>query len=228
MPQHFFASQLNKNFRASVYVSPILLIIFIFITSGCTFATVRSIDEDKESKRGFVANQYIDEIWDGQFSETIHAQAIEFSALMALLDADENAAIAAHGHRSGTGAYSFITSGQARVLEVNTESRIGMMTLDIAPFDGQVDASMAIGPVIRGRDTSLRDAVGFIQYNNFTNQTEFAQISDALKDRVLNTVINEIDLSTIVGKTINFYGTFMWSTRDDIEIVPVSIEVVES
>ncbi|MBZ0308420.1 MAG: DUF2291 domain-containing protein, partial [Anaerolineae bacterium] len=105
---------------------------------------------------------------------------------------------------------------------------IGFMTLDIAPFDGAPDAAMAIGPVIRGRDTSLRDAVGFIQYNAFTNQTEFAQISDAMKDRILNTVISEIDLTTIQGKTISFYGTFMLNDVNDLEIVPVMVEVQES
>ncbi len=227
MPQLFFAQSLNKKVSVNIYSSLLILTILMFTTSSCAFATIRSIDEDKEAKRGFVATQYVDEIWDGQFTETIHAQAVEFSELMTLLQADESAAIAAHGSRSGTGSYSFMTYGQAQVLEVQTESRIGFMTLDIAPFDGEADASMAIGPVIRGRDTSLRDAVGFIQYNNFTNQTEFAQISDALKDRVLNTVLNEVDLNTITGKTINFYGTFMWSDPSDVEIVPVSIEVVD-
>jgi predicted lipoprotein len=121
-----------------------------------------------------------------------------------------------------------MTFGEARVVVVNTESRIGMMTLDFAPYDGEIDASMAIGPVIRGRDTSLRDAVGFIQFNDFTNQTEFAQVSDALKDRILATVLSELDLENIAGRTISFYGTFMFSDRNDLEIVPVTVEVNES
>jgi predicted lipoprotein len=230
MSSLFFASNLNKKSRMNIYSRFAIMIALMVIMSSCEFkvATIRSIDEDEEAKRGFVPTDYVQQIWDGQFMETILARSVEFTELMGLIAADEDATIAAHGSRSGTGSYSFVTHGQAQVLEVNTESRIGFMTLDMAPFDGQADALMAIGPVIRGRDVSLLDAVGFIQFNDFTNQTEFAGIADALKERVLTTVVSQLDLNTIVGQTINFYGTFTWSDPNKIEIVPVSIEVVES
>ncbi|NJL94362.1 MAG: DUF2291 domain-containing protein [Anaerolineae bacterium] len=200
----------------------------LITTAGCNIATVRSLEEDEEAKKGFVVTEYVDQIWEGAYRSAITERAVAFEALMALIDADENAAIAAHGSRSGSGAFSFVTQGEARVLEVNTESRIGFMTLDVAPYDGNADASMAIGPVIRGRDTSLRDAVGFINFNDFTNQTEFAQVSDAMKTRVLETVLGAIDLETIQGQTIRFYGTFMLSDRNNLEIVPVTLEVIDS
>lgn len=223
----FFRTDLNKKTSLNKYSTIIIVCIVLLTTLSCSIATIRSLEEDEEAKKGFVATEYVDEIWDEQFIPTVLEQAVEFKALLALLDADADATIAAHGSRSGTGAYSFMTFGEAQVLEVNTQSRIGMMTIDIAPYDGVADASMAIGPVIRGRDTSLRDAVGFIQFNDFTNQTEFAQISDAMKDRILATVINQIDLENLGGKTISFYGTFMFSDRNDLEIVPVSLEVNE-
>ncbi len=201
--------------------------VIIMTTVSCQIATIRSLEEDEEAKRGFVAADYVADIWEDPYLSTIHENAIEFTEILSQIDANENKAIEDHGNRSGTGAYSFITFGEAKVLETQTESRIGFMTLDFAPYDGQADASMAIGPVIRGRDTSPRDAVGFIQFNDFTNQTEFAQITDAIKDRLLEGVISQIDLETIQGKTINFYGTFMLSNRDDIEIVPISLEVQE-
>ncbi len=228
MDTPFFRTGMNKKTSLNKYSSIVIVCIVLLTTLSCSIATIRSLEEDEEAKKGFVATEYVDEIWDEQLIPTVLEQAVEFKALLALLDADEDATIAAHGSRSGAGACSFMTFGEAQVLEVNTQSRIGMMmTLDIAPYDGVADASMAIGPVIRGRDTSLRDAVGFIQFNDFTNQTEFAQISDAMKDRILATVINQIDLENLGGKTISFYGTFMFSDRNDLEIVPVSLEVNE-
>lgn len=227
MESIFFAKSQNKKTTLNIYSWLLILSLLVLVSLSCTIATIRSIEEDEEAKKGFVATEYIDGIWDEQFIPTIRENAVEFTALLALLDANETATIETHGSRSGTGAYSFMTYGEAQVLETQTESRIGFMTLDFAPYDGQPDASMAIGPVIRGRDTSLRDSVGFIQFNDFTNQTEFAQITDAMKDRILATVLSELDLETIQGKTINFYGTFMLSNRDDLEIVPISIEVIE-
>ena len=227
MESVFFTKSQNKKPIINIYSRLLILGLMILASLSCSIATIRSLEEDEEAKKGFVATEYVDEIWDEQFLPTIRENAIEFTELLAQLDANENAAIEAHGSRSGTGAYSFMTYGEAQILEVQTESRIGMMTLDFAPYDGQADASMAIGPVIRGRDTSLRDSVGFILFNDFTNQTEFAQVSDALKDRILETVLNDLDLDTIQSKTISFYGTFIFSNRDDLEIVPVSLEVME-
>lgn len=224
----FFEQLQNKKSGVNIY-SGILIILSVFVLTSisCHIATVRSLEEDEDAKRGFVATDYVADIWDDPYLSTIHENAIEFTDLLAQIDADENKATEEYGNRSGTGAYSFITLGEAKVLETQTDSRIGFMTLDFAPYDGQPDASMAIGPVIRGRDTSPRDAVGFIQFNDFTNQTEFAQITDAMKDLILETVISDLDLETIEGKTISFYGTFMLSNRNDIEIVPISIEVQE-
>lgn len=230
MPSYFFARCLNKLSVSNKYsgkMIPLFLLLMFSLTS-CKIATVRSLNEDKEAKKGFVATEYIESIWESEFIPTVREKAVEFTDLIQQIKADEGAAIAAHGNRSGTSAYSFITYGEARVLAVNTESRIGLMTLDVAPFDGQPDASMAIGPVIRGRDTSLRDAVGFIQFNQFTNQTEFAQVSDAMKDHVLNNVISTFDVENLAGQTIQFYGTFMLNDVDDLEIVPVIVEVQAS
>ena len=202
-----------------------MLIIAMVLLPACTLATVRSLDEDEAAKEGFNPERYVDDIWTSQLIPTIQENAVEITELLAEIDANEDAAIERYGNRSGTGAFSFIVSGEAQVLTVNLESRIGMMAIDFAPYDGQPDANMAIGPVIRNRNDAVRDAVGFIQFNDFVNQTEFAGVGSAIKDRILAEVINPIDFTTLEGKTFNFYGAFTLDDLSNIEIVPVILEV---
>lgn len=222
---NFFTSHLNKICELNKYS---ILLLLVFVTTSCTFATVRSLDEDEEAKAGFSAEDYASDIWDAELMPTIEENAVEFTELVAQIREDEDAAIEQFGSRSGTGAFSFMTRGEAQVLEAQLDSRIGFVTLDFAPFDGEADASLAVGPVIRNRDNSVRDAVGFIRLNDFLNQTEFATVSSALKDYILANVIAGIDLENLPGNTITFLGTFTLSNVDDIEIVPVRLTVESS
>jgi len=222
MVRNFFNYNLNKISMLNIYS-----VMLILLVSGCTFATVRSLEDDEEAKAGFNPEAYVDGIWEDQLVANIVENAININDLLTEIDADEDAAIERYGARSGTGAFSFMVKGEAEVLEVNLESRIGLMALDFMPVDGEVDAMMAIGPVIRNRNNSVRDAVGFIQFNDFVNQTEFAGVSTAIKDRILVDVIAPLDLDTLQGRTITFYGAFTLDNRDEIEIVPIRIEVSE-
>lgn len=226
-PTSFFCAYRQNKFVHMNKYSGALIVFLLSLTllPACTLATVRSLEEDEVAKEGFNPDKYVDSIWESQIIPTIQDNAVEITTLLAEIDANEASATEKYGHRSGTGAYSFMISGEARVLSVNLESRIGLMSIDFAPYDGQPDANMAIGPVIRNRNDSVRDAVGFIQFNNFVNQTEFASVGSALKDRILKDVLNSLDFETLEGNSIRFYGTFTLDDRSNIEIVPVILEV---
>ena len=202
-----------------------MLLILISVLSGCTFATVRSLEEDEEAKAGFNADDFVDEIWDTQLLPTIADEAVEIDVLLAAIDEDEEAAIEAYGNRTSTGDFSFMTRGEAKLLALDRESRVGLGLLDLEPFDEEAEVFLAIGPVLRGN--ALRDAVGFIEFTDFTNQIEFGQVSNALKDRVDEAILSETDLDSLIGQTIRFQGTFTLSDRDEIVIMPVVLEEVE-
>jgi predicted lipoprotein len=208
--------------------SKFLLILFILAlssTSACTLFTVRTLDEDSEAKAGFNAEAYVEGIWESQFIPAYMDQAQEITGLLTQLRENESATIETYGKRTGTGNYSFMVHGEAQVLSVDTESRIGLMEIDLTPYDGTADATVAIGPVIRRTNIAAVDAVGFIQFNDFVNQTEFATVSDAIKTRILNEVLTPIDLPSLQGKTINFRGAFTLNDINALEIVPIRIEV---
>ncbi|MCA9913543.1 MAG: DUF2291 domain-containing protein [Anaerolineae bacterium] len=195
------------------------------VLSGCTLATIRSLEEDEIAKEGFSPENYVNDIWDDQFLPTINEGAQEIGELLAALQTDEEGTTEEFGNRTSTGAYSFMAYGEAQVMELDRSSRVGVALLDLTPADGEADLFLAIGPVLRGN--ALRDAAGFIVFNDFTNQVEFAGVSTALKDRVAADVLAATDLDSLVGKTIRFVGAFTYDDPDEVVIMPVSIEEVE-
>jgi predicted lipoprotein len=82
----------------------------------------------------------------------------------------------------------------------------------------------------------VRDAVGFVEYGNFVNQQEFADVANAMGDRITVMIaeklgvptvdaIQELDPASVEGKTITFVGAFSLENPDVVIVVPVEIEV---
>lgn len=205
--------------------SGFVVAIVALMLSGCTIATVRSLEEDEEAKQGFIPENYVADIWEDQFIPTINEGATEISVLLEALDADEDAASEEYGNRTSNGPFSFMTRGEAKILELDTSSRVGLALMDLEPFDGEVDIYLAIGPVLRGN--ALRDSVRFIAFNDFTNQIEFGGVSTALKDRVAADLIGQTDFEVLVGSTVGFVGAFTYDDPEEIVIIPVTLEEIE-
>jgi predicted lipoprotein len=197
----------------------------MFLLTSCTLATVRTIEEDRIAKEGFNADHYVASIWENEFLPTIEENAIDIGQLLEELDQNEDSAIEKYGNRTSTGPYSFMVEADVQIVGVDRESRVGLAELDLLPADGEVDVFLAIGPVLRGN--ALRDAVGFIAFNDFTNQVEFAQVSDALKSRIDADVLSPANIDDLVGQNVHILGAFTFDDRDEIVIMPVRLEVID-
>ena len=80
-------------------------------------------------------------------------------------------------------------------------------------------------------DTSLRDAVDFMDINNYNGQkvttNEWAQVASNINTMVQDNVIANLDLTTASGKTAEFTGAFSVSStkKDELFITPVILEL---
>ena len=131
--------------------------------------------------------------------------------------------------RGASPARARFVRGTGVVAAVDRQSRIGVIRVRLSGSGpGPGAAAIQIGPVIRG--TALRDASSFIQFSDFTNQVDYAGAANALNDHALRTVIALLPVETLQGRTITFIGAAAGSAaRADagVEIVPVSVEVIE-
>jgi predicted lipoprotein len=169
--------------------------------------TIRPIAD--EARRPFDANEYVRTIWDARVLPTVQSRAVPFD-----------------GFRDRRAGNATPVSFDGVVVEVNTSSRVGTAAIDIAPGDGRPDALLMVGPVVRG--TALRDALDFIRFTDFTNQIQFADVANALNDRILATILAHVDIATLKGRHVHVVGV-AWresSTPDALPLVlPVELSI---
>lgn len=205
----------------------------MLLMSSCKLATIRPLDpktgkavlSEEETQKAFNAESYVTERWEDPLLTTVQSSAVEMSALLPELVTDSAATSEKYGRKQGNGPFNFIVRGQGVVSEVDTSSRAGLARIDLEPTDGTADVALAVGPVIKG--TGLRDAMPFIDFNDFVNQLEYADVSKKLHERVMSDVIGGMDLTTLQGKTISFAGAFAFKDVESIVVTPVELKVVK-
>jgi predicted lipoprotein len=209
--------------------SGFLLSLFAVLLGGCTFATIRPLDpttgkpiignEDQQ----FNAANYVESIWEAQVIPALQSSANDLTTVLEALRENSAAASTQYGRREGSQPYSFMVTGTGTILSVNLESRAGLALIDLNA-DGTADASLAIGPVIRG--TAVRDSLPFIRFNQFTNQMEYAAVSNEIHTLINQNVLTPIgDLTTLQGKNITFYGAFTLGDVNTIIVTPAILTV---
>ena len=183
-----------------------------FVLAACDVATVRKLDPVtgkaiiEEEHQAFDARTFVATNWATRVLPEVQKRAAPLRVLLAALASDRAAAVARYGNGGTGGRGSFLVSGTARVLDVDTLSRSGVARLDLEPYDGAPDAELQIGPVLRG--TALRDALPFIHFDDFTNQMEYASVSRVLHQRIADSVLAKVDRASLAGRTVRFSGAF--------------------
>jgi len=172
-----------------------------FALGSCVPWTVRPLEnQTDQASAKFDARAYAGQAW-------VRIEAAIESSAVPVGDA----------LKAPAGAAYVAVKGEARVLRVNRESRAGVAELDIEPFDGTTDVLLAIGPVIRG--SAVRDATGIVTFNQFVNQLDYADVNNALNDRVL-AVLAGVKLAP--GATLSFMGVLTRGSGPP-EVTPVRL-----
>jgi predicted lipoprotein len=212
--------------RKTIYWLAALLLLGL---SACTIVPIAEIEQIKQSE-AFDPATFVDGVWENQVIPTIVDRAEELPKVLVAMQADLAGAGASYATVSASGAFNFVVKGQGTIESVDTESRNGTAVVTVDGYNGPVKVIVQVGPLIRG--DSIRDGVGFIQFGDFKDQTEFGQVSRELNKRVTENVLGSIDLATLAGKTVNFSGVFTVRTTNqtnidlsEITIAPVVFEV---
>lgn len=202
--------------------------------------TVVKIDEEKgdsddqyatwtKTGTGFQASEYVAAVWDERVLPVFEEEAVSYAAVLAGLRDDRQAVIERYGLARETGEPFFVfkVRGTARVVEYDDSSRNGVIRVDLEPTDGEVDATLQVGPVIRG--TAIRDSLEFVRFTDVGNQLQFADLAKELNARMRKDSVEPLDLPGIVGKRISFLGAFRLAEEaaiEEIVVTPVKIDLL--
>lgn len=209
----------------------LLVVLVVYIAASALTATTlapKELDELAKQKSA-VANSdgkdmkgYIAEIWDAKIIPEFAANAIDLDTTIAALKKDASAFEKSNGKRNNEfSPYNYIVKGRAVVKEVKTNSAAGKIILDVKDISGKRDVIIQVGPVIQ--KSSIRDALSFINFNDFVNQIEFASVSKEINQYILNNVLKDIKDKKMAGKEVQFVGAFTYDKSGKILITPVKI-----
>lgn len=219
-----------------------LLLLILAGRYGFTVVTIEEAEETVQSE-AFDPVAYVDGVWDSQLIPAFNDGAVELSQILSQMEPDASGAVPKEELIGIANQFGLITEGEAlvymvrgsgKIVSVNTETSLGTAELVLDGYAGPIKAQIYIGTRIPSDDTSVRDAVGFITFGDFKEQTEYGKAATEINKRVLTTALGVIDRDNLVGKTISFKGAFTIRTFNllqidvnEINIVPVEFELGE-
>ncbi|WP_329089872.1 MULTISPECIES: DUF2291 family protein [unclassified Streptosporangium] len=148
----------------------------------------------------------------------VERKAVELPVLVRAMTDDMKGAEKQYGVRQGNGPYNFAVKGTGTAGAVES----GLMPVAVRGLPPHTRVSLQVGPVING--TALRDVVGFITFEQFLNQVEYADAATALNDQMREKLLKHLDAPGLKGKKISFVGAFSFLTPSVVTITPVSIK----
>ncbi|MBA3891827.1 MAG: DUF2291 family protein [Gemmatimonadaceae bacterium] len=220
-----------------------LLLLAFIVAIGGYFAwpyafTVVPIDDDGAPGE-FDPVGYVDGIWE-QLDTTTRQEAVELSEILAAIRPDAAGRAQKEDLATVADQFGLITAGEAHVYmvratgtitELDTDTSLGTIELDVDGYDGPIVARIYVGPRIPSDESSVRDAVGFITFGTFREQTEYGRVSSEINRRVI-TMLSALDGELVQGASIGVVGAMTIRTFNLVEIdvsrvniVPLEIDV---
>jgi predicted lipoprotein len=149
----------------------------------------------------------------------VEKKAQPLITLAKAIKADPDAAGKRYGAReSASSPYNFAVTGEG----VAGKPADSLMPVKVKGLKGTT-VSLQVGPALNG--TSLRDVVGFVNFNQFVNQVDYADAGTALNDQVKAKVLKGLDRAGLKGKHVRFTGAFTYLAPTVITVTPVRLEV---
>lgn len=184
---------------------------------------------------------YVDGVWASQIKPTISESAIDLAVILNNLTLTADGFVAKDELVPVTEKYGLITVGESHVYmvkltgtitQVDTSKSIGIMDVQLEGYAGPIKVRVYIGSRIPSDETSIRDAVGFINFGDFKEQTEYGKVAAEINKRVNAEVLSPLNKETLVGKQIVCFGAFTIRTfnlinidLEQVNVMPVVIEI---
>ena len=231
----------QKNAAIGIALTAIL---FLGLVGRYGFTVVKIEDVEKAVlSEAFDPVSFVNGVWDSRLIPTFNEKAVDLPTILAELQVDANGTASKEDLIATTNAYGLITVGEAhvymvkcsgKIVNVNMETSLGTVEILLDGYSGPIKVLLYIGTRIPSDETSVRDAVGFINFGDFKEQTEYGKVASEINKRVLTEVLANVDKNNLMGKTITFKGAFNIRTFNliqidlkEIRIVPIEIELGE-
>ena len=228
--------------KTSTIVIILLALVFLglVVTNGFTVVKIADAEAAVQSE-AFDPVSYVDGIWDTKLMPSFEEKAVDLATVLNEMKVNPDGTITKDDLTNVTTKNGLITVGEShvyqvkgsgKIVSVNTDTSLGTVEVALDGYQGPVKVLIYTGTRIPSDETSVRDAVGFISFGDFKEQTEYGKVASEINKRVLSKALGGLDKNSLMGKTISFKGalgirTFNLLQIDlkEIKIVPVEIKL---
>ncbi len=209
--------------KKKILVLSLAAILAVSVT-GCVKVVKIGDEGSLTGKVEFSASDSVSALWESA-EKNIEEKAVELPAFLEEAGGNLKSLVDKYGKYSmGTsGSISYAVKGTGTVEEVDQEKKAGSMIVKLDGYDGPETIKLQIGSIYKG--SSTRDTLDVISFGDFTNQEEWAAISQELHAMIDQNVVQPADPGSLQGKTIDFVGTFTADSDDELLVTPVKLEV---
>jgi len=166
---------------------------------------------------------YVAAIWSSKILPTVRASAVDLPTLLADLKKNRESASKHYGHYAVLDAPpAFLVKGAGRVVSVDTASLVSQAGVAFGSGT-KPDAFLQLGPILTGTD--VRDALPFLNFNQFVNQVQYGEVAIAINAKIVATAYAKVDYARLKGKKVTFTGAFTRSSAKVPLITPITLHV---
>nr|WP_240942067.1 DUF2291 family protein [Planosporangium thailandense] len=191
----------------------------IAMFAGTKFQSTAAVA--KSQPAAFNATTYAKQKWP-DLVQKIDSKATDVATLAPAVEANLADAGKKYGEDLGAGSYAFPVKATGTVSAVDDN----FMTLAVPGMPANDTVRIPLGMALSG--SPIRDATGTIHYGDFTDQTDYQDVANALKAMAQQEVLAKITPASLKGKQITVVGAFgSGGPPNSYLIDPVKIEAAQ-
>ena len=210
--------------------------VVVFLIVALLFGfTVVSTEEEAALTVEFDPVEYVEDNWEA-IEMAILDNTVPLANVLNEIEPSSDGTITAEGMTPIAQALGLITTGEAHVYrvtgsgtvtDVDVESSKGSIGIDVEGYDGPIKVRAWIGTRLPSDETSVRDATGFIEFDDFREQTEYGKVNKEINKKVAAN-LESLDKENLLGQTVDFTAAFTIRTFNqpivdvsELHIVPI-------
>lgn len=199
----------------------VMVLLVALGSTGCVKVVKIGEEASLTGKTEFNAGDNVAEFWDSLAMPEFTEKAVDLPTFLTEANGDLKSLADKYGKYSmgDTGELTYIVKGTATVNNVVTDKKAGYMEVTLDGYNGPEVIKLQIGTVFKG--SAVRDSLSFIKFGDYTNQEEYAAVSQSIHELIQEKVIDPVDVKSLKGKQIEFTGCFSVSDNTNLLITPV-------
>jgi predicted lipoprotein len=168
-------------------------------------------------------DSYVASVWKSKVLPTVDKSAVDLRTLLTDLNRDRAATSKKYGNFPVLDSPpAFLVKGSGRIVSVDTLSLVSKAGIALGSGT-KPDVFVQIGPILSGTD--IRDALPFVNFNDFVNQVKYGEVAIAFNSKVREIALANLNTAKLKGKKVTFTGAFTLSAAKRPLITPITLKV---